>query len=177
MLNSNKHSGPEGIPEPGDIQGTIRALFGGKIRLRACGLLQTEAGILLIRHEGLGTNGYLWAPPGGKPDFKETAPQAARREFEEETGLQTTCGRFLCINEYLAPPLHAIELFFEMHLTGGHLRPGHDPELAPNGQMLGEARFFSREELAQTDPETLHSLFRKPLPPEGITGLSGYFFG
>ncbi|MES2389826.1 MAG: NUDIX hydrolase [Bacteroidota bacterium] len=156
------------------LKANINRAFGGRLRLRVCGLLYNSHGVLLIKHNGIGKAGYLWAPPGGQPDFTETMPQALEREFIEETGLKVSVGRLLCVNEYLEPPLHAAEIFFEVKLISGTPVQGHDPELTPDQQMLGEARYFSPADIALTDPVTLHNLFRRPMP-EG--GFGGYYFG
>ena len=46
--------------------------FGGRIRLRACGILVDQDRILLAKHKGIGELDLLWSPPGGEVQFGET---------------------------------------------------------------------------------------------------------
>ena len=66
----------------------------------------------------------------GGLQYGESMQECLKREFEEETGLQVKVKRFLFVNEFLQPPLHAVEFFFEVRITGGNLRTGTDPEAA-----------------------------------------------
>jgi len=68
----------------------------------------------MASHHSLGESGILWAPPGGGMDFGQSVEENLTREFREETGLKVEVKRFLFINEFLAVPLHAVELFFEV---------------------------------------------------------------
>lgn len=95
-----------------DINNEIVSSFGNKLRIRVCGICIEENKILLVRHHSIGQSGILWAPPGGGMVYGETSEAALVREFVEETGLDIQVEHFLCVNEYLTPPLHAIELFF-----------------------------------------------------------------
>ena len=45
--------------------------FQGKVRVRACGILIENQRILLVKHRGLGAQGYFWSPPGGGMEFGE----------------------------------------------------------------------------------------------------------
>ena len=38
--------------------------FGGSLRVRVCGILVNEQGVLMVRHKGLSSEGYFWIPPG-----------------------------------------------------------------------------------------------------------------
>ena len=70
------------------MQNIIHATFGGKVRVRACGILIKEDAVLLLKHEGIGKEGYLWAPPGGGVEFNETIETTLKREFKEECGIE-----------------------------------------------------------------------------------------
>ncbi len=68
-------------------------------------------------------------------------------------------GNFLFLHELVNIPLHALELFFAVTITGGTLRTGHDPELAPDQQLIAEATFKSLPEIKNIPPPQLHRLF------------------
>lgn len=129
------------------MENQIVKTFGNKIRVRVCGILVNNDGILLAKHHGIGEDGVLWSPPGGGVDFGSSLKENLIREFLEETGLVITVKKFLGVSEYLAPPLHAVELFFWVNREGGKLASGYDPELPPEKQIIKEVRFVTFEEL------------------------------
>jgi ADP-ribose pyrophosphatase YjhB (NUDIX family) len=98
--------------------------YADKVRLRVCGICLKEDKLLLVRHQATVRNQAFWAPPGGGLEFGETTAACIRREVLEETGLQTEVSRFLFVNEFMEPPLQAVELFFELNLTGGEMVKG-----------------------------------------------------
>ena len=104
------------------------ASYSDKLRVRVCGICLQDNKLLLVRHQATIGNHAFWAPPGGGLEYGETVQECLKREFLEETGLQVEVIRFLYLNEFLQPPLHALELFFEVRVTGGTLRTGTDPE-------------------------------------------------
>ena len=67
--------------------------FSKKVRVRACGILKNEQGILLLKHLGIGPAEFLWAPPGGGVKFGDTLEETVQREFLEETGLTVSVYR------------------------------------------------------------------------------------
>ena len=144
------------------MEQSISSTFGHRIRIRACGLLETESGILLIKHNSLGPLGYLWSAPGGEPHFEEPIQKAVEREFLEETSLIVKCGEFLLFNEFIGNHLHAVELFFKVTLLSGSPILGHDPELPPDKQMMSGLRFWSRAELAKQNLSGFHAMFSRP---------------
>ena len=105
----------------------VHQTFGNQLRVRICGVCVTENRILLVNHSNIG-NGDFWAPPGGGMQFGESAEACLKREFLEETGLIVEMGDFLFACELINKPLHALELFFTVILTGGRLKKGFDPE-------------------------------------------------
>lgn len=131
----------------------IHTTFGGKVRVRACGILIKEDAVLLLKHEGVGKKGYLWAPPGGGVEFGESIKKTIVREFKEECNLTITVGEFILFNEFIAPPLHAIELFFKVSYVEGDLKIGNDPELI--GKSLSDFHYFSKEEIIN-NKSTIH---------------------
>jgi 8-oxo-dGTP diphosphatase len=119
-----------------NYQTIAQELYGGRIRVRVCGVCIENEHILLACHRPiLGEKDY-WCPPGGGVDVGETAEIALKREFLEETGLAIEVGRLLYTKEFVQPPLHAIELYFDVKIIGGKLITGHDPEMNLNEQLI-----------------------------------------
>jgi 8-oxo-dGTP diphosphatase len=152
---------------------SVSQAYGNRVRVRVCGLLSENEKILLINHAGI-RNGDWWAPPGGGIEFGEESGQALRREFLEECGLDITVGEFCFACEYLHPPIHAIELFFQVTAVGGKLRVGTDPETGPE-RVIRDARFFTSEELEKLHVDSLHSVFARCRKKAQIASLRGYF--
>ena len=157
-----------------DIKSEIVSNFGNKLRIRVCGICIEENKILLIRHHSIGESGELWTPPGGGMNYGESAEDALIREFIEETGLTVSIEKFLCVNEYLTPPLHAIELFFIVKKTGGFLQTGIDPELHADRQIITKIEWLSIEQLQKIPRKSLHSLLHHIQSIEDLYALSGF---
>lgn len=129
----------------------------------------------MVRHRGLTAAGYLWAPPGGGMLFGKSAHECLEREFLEETGLLVKVEEFLFVNEFHAAPLHALELFFKVQQTGGHLKIGYDPELGPDNQIIDKVRYFQQNDIEDEQGPQLHSIFQKISHPQQLLYLNGYF--
>jgi 8-oxo-dGTP diphosphatase len=153
----------------------IHQVFGNKLRVRVSGICIQNDQILLVKHLSLGTKGIFWAPPGGGMEFGESAEESLIREFKEETGLDIKINQFLFINEFMEPPLHSVELFFEVGITGGQLKKGKDPEMSENKQIIDEVRFLSFEELNLIDKNMVHNMFKLVKNPWEIRDLKGYY--
>ena len=145
-----------------------------KVRVRVCGLHLTEKGILLLKHEGIGKNGFLWSPPGGGIESNENARSALVREFKEETHLDILVEDFCFTNEYLDKHVHAIELFFTVRVVGGRLKLGQDPELKK--QILTEADYLSFEHINKLNTPNKHNAFQFCSDASQINKLRGYYF-
>lgn len=152
----------------------VLKLYGNRLRLRVCGLYRENDRLLMIRHRGIGPTDTFWCPPGGGAQFGETAPNALIREFAEETGLAVEIGDMLFVNEFMEPPLHALELFFTVKVTGGALLQGIDPEMAADEQIIEEVRFMSFEEIKAYPVEEVHALFRHCHSLDDVFALRGY---
>lgn len=152
----------------------IDRIYGNRVRVRACGICWEGATVLVVNHRGL-TPGDFWAPPGGGVELGDTGPMTLEREFLEETGLEVATGRLMCVFEYVKMPLHAVELFFEVELTGGTLRIGSDPELPAGGQIVTDVRFMSFDELGRMKAEEKHGIFRVFPTPEKLKTAAGYW--
>lgn len=152
----------------------VQKLYGNRLRLRVCGLHREEDQLLMVRHRGIGPTDTFWCPPGGGPQFSETAPAALVREFMEETGLEVEIGDMLFVNEFMQPPLHAIELFFTVRATGGSLRLGIDPEMSLDGQIIEEVRLMSFAEIKRYPSKEVHALFQYCNSLDDVFRLRGY---
>jgi 8-oxo-dGTP diphosphatase len=104
-------------------------------------------------------------------EYGETVEQALRREFREETGIEVNVGLFLFGCEFIRPPLHAVELFFEVHRRGGTLARGYDPEI----QVIQEARYISASEIAAMPSEGKHGVFRFGWDAKTLLSLTGFY--
>jgi 8-oxo-dGTP diphosphatase len=153
----------------------IETIYGNKIRIRCAGVLIQDNHLLLIRHSGLGDKNELWSMPGGGMEFGENSIDTLQREFREETGLIINVGRFLFVYEYLNPPLHAVELYFEVHQVGGSLNKGTDPEVHEDHQHILETKFVSFSELSIMDSAVKHEILRMIESGNDLLNLSGYF--
>ena len=134
--------------------------FGNKLRVRVCGILIENERILLVKHKSIGQNGILWAPPGGGMQFNENAEDNLKREFEEETGLKILVDRFLFTHEFLQPPLHAVELFFEVSRSQGELKKGIDPEMNIDEQIITDVSFLNFDQIKSIESNSLHYILR-----------------
>ena len=156
------------------MQHNVANLYGNRLRLRVCGLYREGDRLLMVRHRGIGPTGTFWCPPGGGLAFGETAPDALRREFAEETGLIIETGELLFVNEFLNPPLHALELFFGTRAVSGVLQTGFDPEMEPNQQLIDEVRLMTFDEITACPPHERHALFAHGHSLNDVFALRGY---
>ena len=146
------------------------SVYGNKVRVRACGLCWDQDKLLLVNHRGLRA-GAFWAPPGGGVEFGQSLSECLQKEFLEETGLFVSVGRFMFGCEFIHHPLHSIELFFEVSVSGGVLHKGDDPEYP----IIEAVRFVSAEEIATMPASSLHGLFGLAPTREALMTLSGFF--
>jgi len=123
----------------------IDTLYGGRIRLRACGVLNDEGRVLLLNHRMLNEDHIFWNFPGGGLEEGEDVVSALQREFREETHLDVTVHELLHIHQHISGKLHAVELYFRVSALNLDAKLGTDPE----GNILTGLRWFAREDLAQ----------------------------
>lgn len=148
----------------------IANVYGHKVRVRACGLCWQEGRLLMVNHTAV-TTGNFWAPPGGGVEFGQSIEDCLKKEFLDETGLVIRPGEFLFGCEYIAQPLHAIELFYTVQTEGGALIKGSDPEL----QIITDVRFMTIDEISNISPKELHGIFRLVDSPADLNSLRGFF--
>jgi len=153
----------------------IRNLYEKKLRVRACGLCYSNDSLLLVKHRALSAKGYFFAPPGGGMEYRENAEDCLRREFAEETGLLVRVREFLFVHEFLAPPLHAVELFFSVEAENEQLVTGYDPELSFSEQIIESVGFYEAEEINAEKGEQMHHMINLAEHPRDLLEMRGYF--
>jgi 8-oxo-dGTP diphosphatase len=139
-----------------------------------CGLCLEGDNLLLINHS-LYPGQDFWAPPGGGLELGQPARDALIREFKEETNLEIQVNEFRCLAEFINPPLHAVELFFEVERTGGIPGIGRDPELAADRQLIRDIRFMPWDELEALPDREKHGLLRLCKSPNDVKSLTGFY--
>jgi ADP-ribose pyrophosphatase YjhB (NUDIX family) len=157
-----------------NIEKDIEKKFGGRLRIRVNGLLVEDEKILMVRHQ-MAKNRSFWNLPGGGMHYGSDAIENLKREFLEEAGLDIKVGDFLFVHEFLEPPLHAIELYFEVSKENGILTVGNDPELDPDRQIIKEMVYLSLKEIHSIKNEEKHRLFWELNSINEIRIWKGYF--
>ena len=99
------------------------------------------------------------------------------REYEEETGLEIVVQDLLFVHESVRPPLHAVELFFEVKIRRGIARIGTDPEMSAGTQIIQELRWLHFEEIKNFPPNEVHALFQACESLADVKNLKGYLKG
>ena len=99
-------------------------------------IVETEAGLLLLRRAQHDQAHGKWILPGGHVDRGEVVTQAARREVCEETGLEVEISRLVGVYSYSGNPW--VLIVYSAMSLGGSPAPG--PEAL-------EIRTFAAEEL------------------------------
>ncbi len=141
-----------------EIKQILSEKYGGKIRVRVCGICEKNNNILLINHKALTFNDIFWTAPGGGVEFGESIENALKREFFEETGLEIQVGDFLGIFEFIENAFHAIELFYKVKIIGGKEKLGTDPEL--EYIIFNEMKWMSKSEISNLKKTEKHKYFR-----------------
>lgn len=150
---------------------TIEESFGGKVRIRVCGLCYSGAKILLVKHTMNGKPFY--APPGGAVDFGESMLTTLKREFKEETCLNIKPDKLLFTTEYIHHPLHAVEVFFSLETWSGTPCKGKDPEISTYN-LIDKVAFYSASDIEQIPHNQLHHVLHNCNNPRDLLQLSGF---
>lgn len=100
--------------------------------------------ILLVRNQDAD---FWYIPGGGWECERENILECAAREVKEETGLAVTVGKLLYLQEYHdSPELVVFEPIFLATVQGSAVL---DEEHEDADGSVGEARWFTRDELAE----------------------------
>lgn len=148
--------------------------FGNALRVRVSGICVEGTKILLVNHRSLRKDADFWSPPGGGMEFGQSAEENLKREFLEETGLIISIKKFLCVHEFLQPPLHAIELFFLVEKIGGTLKTGIDPEMGED-QIIQNVCFMDFKGLLGLHPDHKHQILFQIRKSDDIDQLSTFY--
>lgn len=132
-----------------NLKEKINNYYGNRIRVRVCGVLIKSGKLLILKHEGVGKIGYFWNVPGGEAEKQEPLCDALLREFKEECGLEVSVGKLITHHEYIAPPLHAVELYFEVKSENENAELGFDTEPI---KVLSELKWMTKEDLEKIHP-------------------------
>ena len=157
------------------MKAPIQNEYAGKVRVRGCGVLIENNKILMVKHLGLGTEGYLWIPPGGGVEVGYSLEETIEREFLEETGLIVESQSFLFLNEFINQRLHAIEIFMDVKKKGGNLKVGIDPEVDEKKQIIEEVKYLTLEGIKSEGHNKVHSRFCDLSSFEELYGSKGFY--
>ncbi len=123
-------------------------------------IVQKGNRILLIRRANEPGRG-LWSIPGGLVEVGESLREAAKREVEEETGIEVEIGDLLDVMENIIRDENG-RVRFHYVLIDFRARPiSEDMELSPSSEAL-EARWFTPEEMKNIPlTRTVRKLLKK----------------
>ena len=156
------HSWAKIVVETIEHQGMQRPYFyvASPVEAVATVGLTSENEIILTQQYRHPVREVIYDLPAGRLEVGESPIDGARREFEEETGLEIKVGQYLFTHEFLQPPLHAIELFFEVSRIRGKLSRGFDPEMNAGEQIITAVSFLSFEDMKNIESDSLHYILR-----------------
>jgi 8-oxo-dGTP diphosphatase len=154
---------------------TKAADYADTLRVRVCGICIKDDKLLLVQHDRTIHNNSFWAPPGGGLSYGENMESCLKREMKEETGLDVKINRFLFVNEFLQPPLHALEFFFEVSITDGQLITGSDPEVSAANQLIQHVQWLSIKEILAIPMSDKHKVLQYLISLDDLLGQDHYF--
>jgi ADP-ribose pyrophosphatase YjhB (NUDIX family) len=100
-------------------------------------VLVKDRRILLAKR--LGTYEGMWCIPCGHVEWGEDVRESAKREFQEETGIEVVIGSVVDVHSNFHDPDHlTVGIWFMGTQAGGRLLPGSD---------ASEVQFFSLDQL------------------------------
>lgn len=156
------------------MNSNITSIYGNRPRIRVCGLCWQSDKLLVIKHQ-MEEGRVLWAPPGGGVEYGQCLEKALQQEFLEETCLEIEVNNFRFIAEFLKPPLHAVEIFFNVSVKGGLLKAGIDPEMAPDRQIILQAEYLSWGQLKAISNDEKHGIFKYCKDLTDLKSITGFY--
>ena len=94
------------------------------------GVMILQDGCVLMARRVSGQRPGWWGWIGGKLEFGETLQDCARREAQEEAGVDVTNLRLLCISSIIVEDQHWIDVEFLGDIASGEPRTAAPDELA-----------------------------------------------
>lgn len=155
------------------INPEIAQTLGYRIRVRVCGIIIKDDSILLINHKGLYGHDF-WSFPGGGLEFGQSVHDQLKTEFREECGIEIDPGELAFSCNVRRPPLHALELVFNIRGFEGLPEKGFDPERGKN-QIISDLQFFKWDKIDQLPAVNKHPVFNRPGHASAIQECSGFF--
>jgi 8-oxo-dGTP diphosphatase len=128
----------------------------------------------MVNHKHL-TKGDFWAPPGGGLEFGEFTHDALIREIQEETSIIVKPGEILFTCEFLRPPIHSIELFFEVYPEQGKPIIGTDPESTASNQLIQDVQYLDFNSIMSIPADERHGIFRLVKTIDDLKKLNGFY--
>lgn len=133
--------------------------YGNRLRIRVCGILRIQNGILTVGSVLEKEDTIFWSPPGGGLEFGESLTDALKREFREELNIHITVGNLAGVHEHLALPLHAVELFYEVSSQeADKITLGIDPEETDTAPTLHDIRIITKKDVQNNAQNKFHPI-------------------
>ena len=154
------------------MTGKVADEFGGRIRIRVCGICLKNEKVLMVNHSGVYGHDF-WAPPGGGVNFGESVESTLKREFLEECKTEIRVGKFLFGCEFIRSPFHALELFYEVETMHQPVL-GNDPEMVDH-QVISDLKFMGSYDIKQLSESHRHGIFNHVEKPSELMKLSGFY--
>lgn len=110
-------------------------------------MLIHEKHLLLVKQFVPTVKDSVWMPPGGGVHMGESAEEALKREFREETQLEIEQMQLRYLHEFIQPPYHALELYYLITGFSGAPKLGLDPEHNSDRQLLEDILYVPVEKL------------------------------